>query len=377
VRWTAFYTDNQGFVNFVNSLESGLINNINDSPFGYEIALTGQSIEDSTLVATASVESDADGLPTTVNFGYQWQVLVDVLVFEGIQFEVFEDIEGATLATFSLSDNEVGKQVRVQSSYTDLQGNVEVAYSYPTIPIINVNDLPQGTVTISGTPTEGKTLTAANTLTDEDGIGAISYQWNRDGSAITGASNSAYTLSTDDVGKKITVTASYIDDYGNYEESLSSETAIVKTASIPLFSASDSVLTSGRVHFSDARGSDSTLAVTEFRPTGTQILSVELEETTEGAVDISDVISQLNHIEGLSELTGLNKAAADNDANGSIDISDVISSLRQIVGLQDAPNARIVDPQGNHQFMFDDTVTELYVVAAGDADLSWTALDLV
>jgi len=55
----------------------------------------------------------------------------------------------------------------------------------------------------------------------------------------------------------------------------------------------------------------------------------------------------------------------------------VISSLRQIVGLQEAPNARIVDSQGNHQFMFDDSVTELYVVASGDADLSWTPLELV
>ena len=115
----------------------------------------------------------------------------------------------------------------------------------------------------------------------------------------------------------------------------------------------------------------------QLTPTNTQILSAELEETTEGAVDISDVISQLRHIVGLSELTGLNKAAADNDANGSVDISDVISSLRQIVGLQEAPNARIVDAQGNHQFMFDDSVTELYAVAAGDADLSWTPLELV
>jgi len=131
------------------------------------------------------------------------------------------------------------------------------------------------------------------------------------------------------------------------------------------------------VHIYQENAGRLTKSSSDFGPTYTQILSAELEETTDGAVDISDVISQLRHIVGLSELTGLNKAAADNDANGSIDISDVISSLRQIVGLQEAPNARIVDAQGNHEFMFDDSVTELYVVAAGDADLSWTPLELV
>jgi len=136
-------------------------------------------------------------------------------------------------------------------------------------------------------------------------------------------------------------------------------------------------LTDGSVSLTNKSSQTSTQALSSLTPTNTQILSAELEETTEGAVDISDVISQLRHIVGLSELTGLNRAAADNDANGSVDISDVISSLRQIVGLQEAPNARIVDSQGNHQFMFDDSVTELYVVASGDADLSWTPLELV
>ena len=68
-----------------------------------------------------------------------------------------------------------------------------------------------GTVTISGTPTEGEVLTAANTLADEDGLGTISYQWNRDGSTINGATAPTYTIANEDVGKNITVTASYTD----------------------------------------------------------------------------------------------------------------------------------------------------------------------
>ena len=129
--------------------------------------------------------------------------------------------------------------------------------------------------------------------------------------------------------------------------------------------------------FTSINGVQSKGKVADLAPNNTLIHSAELEETTDGAVDISDVITQLRHIVGLYELTGLHKAAADNDTNGTIEISDVISSLRQIVGLQDAPNARIVDAEGNHQFMFDQRVADLYLVAPGDADLSWNPLNLI
>ena len=129
--------------------------------------------------------------------------------------------------------------------------------------------------------------------------------------------------------------------------------------------------------FTGINGVQSKGKVADLAPNNTPIHSAELEETTDGAVDISDVITQLRHIVGLYELTGLHKAAADNDTNGAIEINDVISSLRQIVGLQDAPNARIVDAKGNHQFMFDQRVADLYLVAPGDADLSWNPLDLI
>ena len=46
----------------------------------------------------------------------------------------------------------------------------------------NVNDAPTGMVTISGTPTEDQTLTADTSgISDADGLGAFSYQWQRDG----------------------------------------------------------------------------------------------------------------------------------------------------------------------------------------------------
>ena len=41
-----------------------------------------------------------------------------------------------------------------------------------------------GSVTITGTAEVGQTLSAGNNLADADGLGAITYQWYRDGVAI-------------------------------------------------------------------------------------------------------------------------------------------------------------------------------------------------
>src|SRR5205807_366935 len=73
-------------------------------------------------------------------------------------------------------------------------GGFEMVVSAAAMSVIAVNHAPTGSVTISGTATEDQTLTASNTLADADGLGAISYQWQRDGSNIGGATGSSYVL---------------------------------------------------------------------------------------------------------------------------------------------------------------------------------------
>ena len=52
--------------------------------------------------------------------------------------------------------------------------------SAATAAVANVNDAPTGSVTIDDTtPTQDQTLTASNTLADADGLGAITYTWQR------------------------------------------------------------------------------------------------------------------------------------------------------------------------------------------------------
>ena len=94
------------------------------------------------------------------------------------------------------------------------------------------NFAPTGTVTISGTATQGQTLAAANTLADVDGLGAIGYQWQEstNGTAwvnINSVTGDTYTLTATEVSQHIRVVASYTDGHGTLESVTSSATVAV------------------------------------------------------------------------------------------------------------------------------------------------------
>ncbi|MFZ2727706.1 MAG: VCBS repeat-containing protein, partial [Methylococcaceae bacterium] len=75
------------------------------------------------------------------------------------------------------------------------------------------NHAPTGSVTINDTtPQENQILIASNTLADPDGMGAITYTW-KTGTTVL-ATASSYKVTKADVGKTITVTASYTDLQG-------------------------------------------------------------------------------------------------------------------------------------------------------------------
>lgn len=60
--------------------------------------------------------------------------------------------------------------------------------------------------TITGTASVGQTLTAAPGTWDGREPPAYEYQWNRAGTAISGATGSTYTVVAGDSGSQITVT---------------------------------------------------------------------------------------------------------------------------------------------------------------------------
>jgi subtilisin-like proprotein convertase family protein/subtilisin family serine protease len=216
---TASYTDQQGTAESKTSSATTSVANVNDSPTG-SVTITGTATQGQTLTAGNTL-ADIDGIPESGvgAISYQWSA--DAAV-----------IANATGSTCVLTQAEVGKAISVTASYTDQQGTAESKASSATTSVANVNDSPTGSVTITGTATQGQTLTAANTLADIDGIpssdsGAISYQWSAGGAAIANATGSTYVLTQAEVGKAISVTASYTDQQGTAESKASSATANV------------------------------------------------------------------------------------------------------------------------------------------------------
>ncbi len=202
---TVSWTDGGNTVESLTSAPTATVTDINDAPTG-TVTISGTATQGQTLTADTSGIADADGLGT---FSYQWQR-------DGA------DIPGATGASYVLAQADVGAAITVTVSWTDGGNTVESLTSAPTATVTDTNDAPTGAVTISGTATQGQTLTADTSgIADADGLGTFSYQWQRDGADIPGATGASYVLAQADVGAAITVTVSWTDG-GNTEESLTS-----------------------------------------------------------------------------------------------------------------------------------------------------------
>ena len=208
------YTDNGGTAESVTSTETAAVIDINDNPTG-AVTIDGTVTQNEILTANVTAVSDADGI-NAATVSYQW-------LGDGAA------IDGATNATYTLAQADVGRAITVTYGYTDNGGTVETVTSAATAAVANVNDVPTGAVTIDGTVTQNQTLTAVTAVLDADGINAatVSYQWLGDGAVIDGATNATYTLVQADVGRAITVTSSYTDNGGTAESVTSAATAAV------------------------------------------------------------------------------------------------------------------------------------------------------
>lgn len=158
-----------------------------------------------TLTATVS---DPDGISDDIN--YQWQA-------GGI------NIEGATSASYKLTDAEVGQSITVEASYIDNAEFAEEIVSATTAPVLPRAQNSVGEVIIQGDRLLGSTLTA--TVNDNNVIiQDISFQWYANGTAIEGATESYLQIDADFLGKTITAKATYID-FADYAETPSTTTS--------------------------------------------------------------------------------------------------------------------------------------------------------
>jgi len=128
------------------------------------------------------------------------------------------------------------------------QGQVSFSqYDATTTNITGVaaNSDPEGSVTFSGTVAIDEVLTASHSLTDADGMRVVSYQWLRDGVAITGETDATYTITTTDVNATLSVQASYTDGGGTAEAETSSGSKVTQsTTNKPFMFASELITAS-------------------------------------------------------------------------------------------------------------------------------------
>lgn len=121
----------------------------------------------------------------------------------------------------------------------DLGAGVYVYTETPPAGSGAANNPATGAPAITGTPAYGQALTADTTsIADADGLGAFTYEWRRDGTAIPGATASTYAVVFEDLGTNITVNVSFTDGAGN-AESLTSPATAVPAAHSLVFEVND------------------------------------------------------------------------------------------------------------------------------------------
>lgn len=150
-------------------------------------ALTGTPRVGSVLQASPGAWSVAD-----VATAYQWRVGGAL-------------VPGATSSTLTLTEDMLGKRVRVAVTASRLGYPTTVATSTASSPVAVGRILSTSPPTVSGDPRVDATLTADagqwNTTPD-----AVSYQWRAGGKAVPGAVGASYVPSPDQVGLDVSVT---------------------------------------------------------------------------------------------------------------------------------------------------------------------------
>ena len=148
--------------------------------------ITGRALAGQTLTAGTGNTADADGLPNASDFAWQWIRAAD---------ETDTPIQDATSSTYTLTDDDAGKQVKVVMSFTDSLSGVESLTSdaYPsssTVQRVLVSNIGQTEITENDDAGELAVLDAAQEFT-------------------TGSNETGYTLSSIDLELTVASTSNF------------------------------------------------------------------------------------------------------------------------------------------------------------------------
>ena len=229
LRACASFADALGSTETLCSPATAAIANVPDPAVGepvvsYDGAITAPT-EDSPITAAQGGIADPDGI-TNFNPDWQWS--------QGLDRDApFIDLRSATGATFTPTNDHVGRLLQVCASFTDDQGGMERRCLVLTGAVANTNDAHEGSLEVvyatpahTNAPTEDSRITAnRGTIADPDGLATFTptWQWSAadtDGGTyepITGATTAAFTPGDDEVGRFLRVCASFQDIRGGDE----------------------------------------------------------------------------------------------------------------------------------------------------------------
>ena len=127
---------------------------------------------------------------------------------------------GIDFQNIVLGQETVGKIIRANVTYQDLNGHSNSFSIETETTVEDVNDSPTGDLVIRGAVANGSTLSIDwSEIVDLDGIdeSTVQFSWLRDGQTIRFRNEDTYTLTDIDAGKWITGVISYTDQAGTYE----------------------------------------------------------------------------------------------------------------------------------------------------------------
>jgi uncharacterized delta-60 repeat protein len=115
--------------------------------------------------------------------------------------------------------NALGPDGALQDSFTYTVGDAAGASSSTTLTVTihGQNDAPTGSVAVNGVADAGQIVSAVPAISDPEGVGQFSYEWQAGGVDIANATASSFVLAPSDVGKSISVIVSYTDGGGTLE----------------------------------------------------------------------------------------------------------------------------------------------------------------
>ena len=159
------------------------------------VTILGESVVGETLEAVVTGSSTPEE-----QFFYQW-------------FADGEAITDATERTYLLTSEDIGRviSVLVTCAEGDVAASVETQVTSSSDPDSFGLFSAPSSPTVSGAPGLGQTLTADLPEDWTPAPPGLSYQWLRNGSAISGATQATYVLTSKDVGRNVSVRVTLVE----------------------------------------------------------------------------------------------------------------------------------------------------------------------